>query len=632
MQSKTSCFNKTVFKKNLTRFAPVWVLYALCLVLGLVLMYSNGGRRTDFYFAYHMGQMPSVMGVVNLGYALLAAQLLFGDLYTSRMCNALHALPLRRESWFVTNMVSGLVFSLVPTFLMSLVALPLLMGSLFENAWSLSLWLFLSSNLQFLCYFGIAAFAAMCVGNRFTMVAGYGLLNFGAYVVYWLVDTVYTPMLYGVITPTALVENLTPFAHYANRSYFKMDTYSRMVDLFGEDMAGASAVFTLTDEWWRLWVLAGVGIVFAVLALVLYRKRDLECAGDAVAFRVLVPVFQVLCAIFVATAAQFFLYTMMGLRTQNLLVLSVGLVVGWFVGKMLLERSTRVISLRNCRGLALLAAVFAVSLWMTHVDIFGIETRLPDADKVKSVHLSSDWTSELTLEDPEDIKAMLRLQETALEERAEESGTYVLGTNGEWIRYIDSNSDLIDEESEDNQYKHVAQISLDYEMESGKLIRRRYNVWVDSEAGQIAEAYLSRWDYLTTRTVTIDGKEVNRLDFVMDTFENFRVDGFPFESMKDMPAILKNKEKAQELLSALRADAQAGNMAQHPYFHYGYFRYESEYSESGYEEPYEMYVRFQGKDYSWGLSVYADSENTLRWLEENGLMTWEVIHKSARMW
>ena len=47
----------------------------------------------------------------------------------------------------------------------------------------------------------------------------------------------------------------------------------------------------------------------------------------------------VLCAIFVAAAAQMFLYTFTGMSEQSFLVLTVGLVVGWYIGKMLLERA-----------------------------------------------------------------------------------------------------------------------------------------------------------------------------------------------------------------------------------------------------------------------------------------------------
>ena len=40
MKSKTSFFNKTVFKKNLTRFAPVMAVYTLCLILGMMMLYQ----------------------------------------------------------------------------------------------------------------------------------------------------------------------------------------------------------------------------------------------------------------------------------------------------------------------------------------------------------------------------------------------------------------------------------------------------------------------------------------------------------------------------------------------------------------------------------------------------------------
>ena len=40
MKSRTSFFNGVIFRKNLTRFAPVWGLYTLCLLLGLMLVIS----------------------------------------------------------------------------------------------------------------------------------------------------------------------------------------------------------------------------------------------------------------------------------------------------------------------------------------------------------------------------------------------------------------------------------------------------------------------------------------------------------------------------------------------------------------------------------------------------------------
>lgn len=622
MPSKTSCFNKAIFRKNLTRFSPVWVLYTICLILGLFLVYTDGGAARsfgrEFYFVNNMAELIGVMGIINLGYALLVAQLLFGDLFNARMCNMLHAMPLRRESWFVTGALSGLTFSLMPTAVMTLVAIPLLNGTFYVDAWQIALLWFAGTNLEYVCFFGLAVFAAMCVGNRFTMAAGYGLLNAGAYILYWLIDTVYTPMLYGIVTPTTLATNLTPVYHMVDVSFIEVDGRAKLREQFGDKFEGAIGYFTVTGEWWRLFLWAAVGLAFLAAALLLYRKRDLECAGDAVAFRPLVPVFQVICAIFVMTAAQFFLYVFLGLDERNYWVLTIGLIVGWFIGRMLIERSTRVFRLQNWYGLGALAAALLVTLACTRLDILNIEERMPRLDRIKAVSMDTGYASTMILEEEKDIQDILLLHELALEDRAEEgAGTYVLGTNGEWVRNIDANADAIDEEAEDPQYRYVVNIGLRYELENGNTVRREYNVWVDSPAGEIVKEHLNRWENVYGReNVTVNGVEIDYLELTLNTFENFTLgymDG-------QVPEAVNTRENAESFLAAVRADGAAGNMAQHPGFHDGYFRIENDRYEEGYTNRTYLWVSLNGETYGWSVGVYADSENTLRWLEEHELL------------
>ena len=630
MRSKISCFNKTVFRKNLLRFAPVWGVYTLSLVVGILILYSNGGAAKFFHFAYHMTQLVEIMAVVNLLYAPIVAQLLFGDLYSSRMCNMLHAFPLRRENWFTTHVVSGVAFSLVPTLIMALVATPLLADSMFEGAVSLAWWIFLASNLQFVCFFGMAVFCVMVVGNRFTMLAAYGLLNAGASIAWWLVDTVYTPMLYGVYTPEQLMNNLTPMYHMVRNSYIQ--TSNNLYDLrelFGEELKGAVATFTITEEWYRLWILAGAGLGFALLGLVLYRIRNLECAGSAVAFPILRPVFEVLCAVFVAAAAQFFLYNFLGMDQRNFLILSVGLTVGWFIGKMLTEHTTRVFTLKNSYGLAALAAVFAVSLWLTHVDILKIETRQPDPEKIKAVQFGGKEYTER-----EDIENFLRLQADALEHRAEEPGTYVL-VDGQWIGCFGENYDKYLGEGLSDQYQYtcVDNKNLTYELKNGKLIKRHYSIWVDteyveSEAGRIARDYLTRWDHINSRTITVKGVEYDRLDWVLQDLEEIYVDYM--EDNEELPEALATPSNVRSLIAAIKADCAEGNMVQTPLYHTGSFRIENEYAEDGYARFMELGISISGNDSSWWICVYPDSIHTLQWLESHGALGVEVMAENIR--
>lgn len=67
MKSKTSFFNKTVFLKNLTRFAPVIGGYTLCLVLGMMMLYQdNRDMGRTFWFASRIAGNLQLMGLVNL--------------------------------------------------------------------------------------------------------------------------------------------------------------------------------------------------------------------------------------------------------------------------------------------------------------------------------------------------------------------------------------------------------------------------------------------------------------------------------------------------------------------------------------------------------------------------------------
>lgn len=619
MRSRTSCFNKTVFRKNLLRFAPVWGVYTLCLVMGILLLYTNGGAMKEFHFARHMTDLVEVMALVNLFYAPIVAALLFGDLYNSRMCYMLHAFPLRRETWFVTHVVSGITFSLVPTAVMAAISFPLLTNSMFEGAVALSWWIFLASNLQFICFFGMAVFCVMVVGNRFAMLAAYGLLNVGAAIAYWLIDTVYTPMLYGVITPNTLSDMLTPVHHMVDQQYITISAeIYELREIFGEQLRGAVATYTITDNWWRLWMLAGVGLVFSLLGLGLYKIRNLECAGGMVAFPILRPVFEVLCAIFISAAAQFFLCNFTGMSQRNFLVLTVGLVAGWFIGKMLTEHTSRVFNLRNGCGLAALAAVFAVSLWLTHLDILKIETTLPEAENIQSVTFNGTVYTQR-----EDIDNFLRLHADALENRVEEAGLYTL-ENGQWVQSFG------DKETENTStpFAYVDSARLTYEMENGKLINRRYNIWVDSanvrsEAGHIAESYLTRWETINNRTVTVNGVEYNRLDLVLENVKSVYVDYM--DTKQDHMA--KQAELAKDvdsLIAAIQADCAGGNMAQTYFYHTGSFRVEDDYSEKGYYDMPELGVSISGENYSWWVSIYPDSVHTLEWIRDHDALQVEV--------
>lgn len=619
MQSKRSCFNRAAFTKNFTRFASVLALYTLLLLLVILMAWKQAGDiYPEYYFLYQSDEIFSWTAVFNLGYACLMAQLLFGDLYNTRMCNALHALPLRRETWFVTNVASGLLYSLIPTAIAALVLMPMLMSTIFVGAWKIALWYFLAANVEFICLFGIAVFCAMVVGSRFTMVAAYGLVNFGSGILYWLVNTIYTPMLYGMVTPSSLAARLMPM-QYMLSIHVDVDASVRhsLFDEVGRLISGVQSTYTITGLD-CLGMLAIVGVVFALAGLIVYHFRNLECAGDAVCSRKLVPLFQVLSAMFGAVAAEFAAGEIMGYGNSvdwlKFLFLFSGLIVGWFAGKMLVERSARVFRPRNWVGLGILAAVLAASIGLTKLDVLNLEERMPDIGDITSVELNS-----YKMEDRSDIETVLKLHNLALNDRVEAFGAYALEENGEYVRMEDSFYRYWQEGDPLPKQRMAYTCRLAYTLKDGRTVQRRYNVWVDSAAGEIPKALLSRWDAVNSDTVEINGKDVEVLPLVLDAIENVYCST---TSSSKTPEHLKTRAAAESLLRAIQADCEAGTMVQDDAYHDGVFVIPL--LDGDTNEIRDLYICLSSKNYSWNVTVYTDCENTIRWLRDNGLISEDV--------
>lgn len=605
----------------MSRFAPVWLLYILCLILGMAMMYMGDSRV--FWFASNMGELIQYASLINLFYAPLVAMLLFGDLFNSRMCNALHAMPLKRECWFMTNVLSGLVFSLLPTAVMCGLSVPLLMNSCVVDAQWIALWTFLGMNLSYICFFGLAVFSVFCVGNRFGMAAMYALLNGGPFVVYFLIDTIYTPMLYGVVTPTTLVENLTPIANLIENACVETDSYLDLVDIYGNRLEDMVANFWLVREGWMMQILwAAVGVAFMLGGLLLYRKRKLECAGDTMAVRALEPVFMVCFAVCTAALAGVFLELFFGSYYREkleMVFLACGLVVGWFAARMLIERTVRVFRFKNWLGLAVLTCVLAGTLCLAYFDVFGIETWTPKAEDVKSVtfgYSTYRGMSEELTEDA-DIEAVIRLQELALEDQVEEDGGYPV-IDGV-VQPQDVTATMTSEEIEALEYRYTSIIYIYYEMENGRTVSRRYIIWADGEEGEIVNEYLSRWEVVKSFSFQ-NGEEVTVVGEIAAEGPVKRISVWG----ESVPEEYCTQEDLDALLAAIQADCDARTMTQRAAFHTGRFVSVDEDGMTRYDS--SIWMDFYTADGSSGdFYVFPDSENTLNWLEQRGLLKWEIL-------
>ncbi len=423
MKLKTSCFNLHIIRKDIFRFAPLWIIY----FIGGSLIFLNGFSfsPSSADLAADLATTVGSMGVINLFYAIIAAQLLFGDLFKSRLCNALHAMPVRRETWFMSHLVSGMLFSVVPHFVVILVMVPFC-GSLWYIPF---LWL-LGMTMSYIFFFGVAVFSMLCTGSRFAAVVVYAGINFASVIIWCVMDVIYQPLLLGILLPEDPLTSLCPVLGLAERCsgyepenlfIFEWPQY-----MYGQiDMHREPAFMGLGTGWGYIVIVMMVGLVFLVAALLMYRRRAMETAGDFIAVRPLKPVFSV-----AFTVASGCIFSMFGdaIMGVGVFFMVFGLAIGYFVARMLLQRTLRVFQCKAFLRLGILAAVLVGSMAVVALDPVGVMRWVPAEEDVSFVEvnmgrtIAADRNMYRKLDSLEGIDLVTDIQEQLIAE-ANDSGS-----------------------------------------------------------------------------------------------------------------------------------------------------------------------------------------------------------------
>lgn len=570
MKLRTSFFDKTVLKKDLMRFAPVWVVY---IIIGMLIQSMSLGT---YYFRVSKDLASAIgnfMATVNCGYGAVVALLLFGDLFNSRLCNALHAMPLRRETWFCSHFAAGLLFALIPNGVLTLIYMVMT-----KSLWFTALIWLLGAMLSYLFFFGAGTLAVMLAGSRLGSLTAYGLINFVAMELIWLGEELLIPMLRGVRCNWTGLMRLSPMAALmdSNAEYFLLrhDCGDDCRYLLGGSGYSASCAYVFdgfVDGWGYLALIAAAGLIFGAVALWLYRRRQLECAGDFVAFKPVGWVVTVCGSI----ACGMLFWAFGGDDVSAFFSLFVGIAVGFFLLQMLLQRRTKVLGKKNWLRLGALLLTFALVLGMTALDIFGIEKRIPKAGRVEKVLLADGYLSDYQLS---------RLEKTGYYHQQ-----YVILTDPGDIDTVRAAHGLILEELDQQVPWH--NVTLCYYLKDGTTVLRTYRANSGGQGFRMLAPYFNA-------------------EYIFGAVE-------PEEIIKGLQRLWVNGEKipvtaAQELVRLMWKDAQLGFLLQDDHDH-------PEQDSCGID------LEWMGPSGQNGryLTVWSDAPNTwsyLEKLEKDGLL------------
>ena len=614
MRSATSFFDKTLFRSQLKHTWPLWLGYtALWLFLVPVMLFSELSAYQLGYSAADASRLLLNTGVrggifISFFFGLFFAMLSFSHLTQSRATNGFHALPVRRETIFLTAYLTGL-FCQLSTILVTFLLGAAVSAPLHLSFWSVTAAAMGSAMLEAVFFYSFAVLCMMMTGQILAAPVFYFVGNILVPGMEYLLRNFAGNFLYGYSGQTDVaLDFLSPPLYM----YFKVGIAS--IETCESDSYYVTAYALVRGSLMILAAYALAGLVIALIALLLYRTRKSEMTGSTVAFPWATPIFKYGVAFCTAVAlGQFLYYFLFGQYRSSgsdslpgtiLCMVAAGL-VGYFVAEMLIKKSFRVFR-AGAKGAAIVSLALVLLGVTMSFDLTGYEKHVPDESEIESVYYTFSGMTNVTTDDADTIRRLTAAHRAIVENRKE------LARIAEaW------DADTLPTSQSDYDDMEPFSLRLTYYLKDGSQLSRSY--WV----------YLRRGDLTVPSSATA---RVNALYMCRESVLR-RVLGYGCEHLGDTPRFLDSycsyyddnaggkdyaltAAQAEQVYAALMQDVQDSDNGGSDIFAVQEYLYDSPTHFS--PELYYESTNEKGRPevYSLGPNVNNSTPNTLQVLNE----------------
>lgn len=465
MKSKISFFNAGLFRSTLRRFWPLWTIHfaGWLLFLPVLTLMNNLGpnKSTNFIFAICESAVFA-SSVVAFIMAILAAMAVFSFMYSSRSTGLIASLPVRREAIFGSTWLGGVFVIVGSNLVIALLTFLFSLGATTSAALAFKavcIWLGVYS-MQFILFYGIASLTAVMTGSIAVLPILYIIFNFLAVGMEAIIRLDFSCLIWGMSNGSfdCVLDFLSPL-FYMVGSFVPDVEYNTpyVADTLGS-LLDRECVAVTYSHWLPTVIYCLVGLIFSAAALMVFRKRRMESAGDVVAVRCMHPVFKYGVTVCSALCGGLLLYTVLFAlfesRSASVFIMILSMIIfafiGYFGAKMLLEKSFHVFR-GSWVGFIVVCCLCAVFTLCCDLDVCGIGAYVPKEGSIKSITVYQRGP----VEDPAIIENYRQLHEKIVSYKDEY----------EHIVYSD------DTES----------IMFEYELKNGRTVSREYTLPMDDE-------------------------------------------------------------------------------------------------------------------------------------------------------
>lgn len=537
MKSKTSCFNTTILKKNLSHYWPVWILF-LCYLM-LVLPVNIWMSVTSKYYYENMTTLvwhQQIMGEVIRGaiipapvflFAVAAALVVFSYLYTAKNANMIHALPVNRLELFVTNYVSGILFLLIPELIAFVTAVIVCLAHQITCIEYLFWWFLCTAGVSFFAY-SLAVFVAMFTGLAFAVPLYFIIANYLYVGCLYLIHVVKKMLCYGLMENTWNPGEsciLSPLYYLTNnlraRVIYDEDNLAAGIRIYGGKLVAIYAV---------------AAIVFTAAAYYLYKRRQIENAGDFISIGIVRPIFRwgvAFCggiSLTVSVAGiireargtiNIFPYMLAGM------IIFCG--ICFWLAEMLLQKNFKVFRKKRLVEWAALSVVSLVVILLFKLDVFGIERRLPEVSEIETAFVYMDYPIQVS---EEELTELIALHQKIISDKKEYQKN---------------------EHAKEGKYYYT---TFRYYLKDGGMLERRYALPVTEEYLRDEEtpsAKIIAWEKQKQRLK----QQILGINYEHNEYYNGYIDLFSKEG--ESMTYYFEKEEISRMIEAVEKDVEEGN-------------------------------------------------------------------------
>lgn len=465
MKSKISFFNAGLFRSTLRRFWPLWTIHfaGWLLFLPVLTLMNNLGpnKSTNFIFAICENAVFA-SSVVAFIMAILAAMAVFSFMYSSRSTGLIASLPVRREAIFGSAWLGGVFAVLASNLVIALLTFLFSLDATINTALAFKAaftWLGVYS-MQFILFYGIASLTAVMTGSIAVLPILYIIFNFLAVGMESIIRLDFSCLIWGMSNGSfdCVLDFLSPLVYMVG-SFVPDVEYNTpyVADTLGS-LLDRECIAVTYSHWLPTVIYCLVGLIFSAAALMVFRKRRMESAGDVVAVRCMHPVFKYGVTVCSALCGGLLLYTVLFAlfesRSASVFIMILSMIIfafiGYFGAKMLLEKSFHVFR-GSWVGFIVVCCLCAVFTLCCDLDVCGIGAYVPKEGSIKSITVYQTGS----VEDPAIIENYRQLHEKIVSYKDEY----------EHIVYSD------DTES----------IMFEYKLKNGRTVSREYTLPMDDE-------------------------------------------------------------------------------------------------------------------------------------------------------